>query len=240
MYSRILAIAFMLGMICGIIIQLPTIAADQSTQPVIYLTFDDGPSEYTDDILDILARYDIPATFFVTAEQPEYFDLIREAAKQGHTIGLHSASHDYATIYASLDAYLEDLENISAIVEEYTGKTSYYLRFPGGSSNTISEKYHPNIMPSLIAAVEDRGYCYYDWNGEIGDAKKYHNVASIIAYGKAQTAEKKDLMLLCHDGKSNEDTVKALPTLIEYYLAEGYTFQAVSEKTPTFHHHVLA
>lgn len=236
MYQRILVIAFMLGLICGIVIKLPTIALDEKTQPRIYLTFDDGPSIHTSQVLDILDRYQIKATFFVTAENPEYYDEMKEAYRRGHVIGLHSASHDYAKIYANEEAYLQDLQEISQVVEEITGQKTYYLRFPGGSSNTISEKYHPGIMKQLISLIGDLGYSYFDWNGEIGDAKKYHTVSSIIKTGKEQGDGKNDLMLLCHDGKSNEDTVLALPTLIEYYLNQGYTFATISEETPGFHH----
>lgn len=235
MYQRIMVIALMLGMICGIIFNFPTTAKETHT---IYLTFDDGPSEHTSEVLNILDEYDIKATFFVTANQPNYFNEITNAYNQGHVIGLHTASHNYADIYRSVDAYFEDLDAISDIVYEYTGNKSHYIRFPGGSTNTISEKYHTGIMKQLASQVLDHGYQYFDWNGEIGDAKKYHNVASIIEIGKKQADGKHDLMLLCHDGKGNQDTVEALPTLIEYYLDLGYEFKVIDDDTPTFHHHL--
>ncbi len=236
MYQRIMVIALMLGMICGIIFNFPANALDD--KPTIYLTFDDGPSVYTSQVLDILDRYDIKATFFVTADNPEYFDEITNAYQQGHVIGLHTASHSYATIYKSVDAYFTDLELISEVVEQRTGKKSTYIRFPGGSSNTISEKYHHGIMAKLVSEVDQRGYQYFDWNAEIGDAKKYHSVSSIIETGKKQGDGKHDMMLLCHDGNSNQDTVKALPTLLTYYLSLGYQFKTIDDSTPVFHHHI--
>lgn len=235
MKARILVISFMLGMIVGTVLGMN---ADAKPQPTIYLTFDDGPSELTPEILEILDKYQIKATFFVTAETPEAFEYMKIAHDKGHVIGLHTASHDYSAIYKSKSAYFQDLNAISEIVKNQIGVEPTFIRFPGGSSNTISNKYCPNIMKSLVKDVTKRGYQYFDWNAEIGDAKDRATLESIIETGKEQVAGKNSVLLLCHDGPTNHLTVKALPTLIEYYLSLGYQFEVVSEEAPGFHHRV--
>lgn len=206
--------------------------------PVLYLTFDDGPSQHTAEILDILDQYQIKATFFVTAANPGSYDEITEAYARGHTIGLHTATHHYEAIYSSVEAYFNDLEVISQIVTERTGQTTHFIRFPGGSSNTISEKYCAGIMHQLVTEAQTQGYLYFDWNGEIGDAIENCTLDSIIATGKAQVDGIHDVMLLCHDGVGNAATVKALPVLIEYYQSLGYQFACIDEHTPGFHHRI--
>ena len=242
MKKRILIIAFLLGMITGTVINIPhqtTEAVSSTEAPVIYLTFDDGPSYNTEEILKILDDYDIKATFFVTAANPGSYDQISEAYRKGHTIGLHTSTHNYDAIYASVDAYLNDLAVVSQLVEEKTGQVPKYIRFPGGSSNTVSERYCQGIMHQLVDKVESMGYRYFDWNAEIGDATEDNGLESIISKGKAQADGIHDLMLLCHDGTGNENTVKALPVLIEYYQSLGYQFAPVDDQTPGFHHRVF-
>ena len=114
------------------------------------MTFDDGPSENTIKVLDILKEYDVKATFFVTGHAPSYNDFIKEAFEQGHSIGLHTYSHDYKNIYSSTNAYFNDLDQINSMVESITGQKSDIIRFPGGSSNSISAKYSPGIMSKLV------------------------------------------------------------------------------------------
>lgn len=231
-----------MGIAVGIIVSFPKdesmAVSSPDDAPAIYLTFDDGPSVQTSKILDILAEYDIKATFFVTATNPGSYDEITLADKAGHVIGLHTATHNYAAIYSSPEAYFNDLSLVNQIVVEKTGKKSMYIRFPGGSSNTISEKYCQGIMHVLAKEVTNRGYYYFDWNGEIGDAKEHATVESLIENGKAQADGKHDVMLLLHDGGNNGDTVAALPTLIEYYQSLGYVFKTISPSAPGFHHKI--
>src|SRR5699024_5238173 len=104
-------------------------------EKAVYLTFDDGPSENTGRILDILKQYNIKATFFVTGNNQEHDDMIKRAFDEGHSIGLHTYTHDYASVYASEEAYFDDLKKISDLVESIIGQKSYLIRFPGGSSN---------------------------------------------------------------------------------------------------------
>ena len=136
-----------------------------------YLTFDDGPSQNTKAILDILDRYHIKATFFVTGESLEYVHYIKTAHDKGHTIGLHAYDHDYQKIYSSVSQYMKDLNQISELVYKQTGEYTHFMRFPGGSSNMVSKQYNSGIMKRLTHKVIDLGYQYYDWTSLNGDGR---------------------------------------------------------------------
>lgn len=205
---------------------------------VVYLTFDDGPSLYTSAILDILDEYQAKATFFVTGTHPDYEYLIKEAYQRGHAIGLHTYSHDYELIYRSTKDYFNDLTMIGEIVEDQIGFVPKMIRFPGGSSNQVSKTITPKIMSRLVKMVRDRGYQYYDWNCENGDAVLEKRAALYIEYAKTSIGTKDKIILLMHDGSGNEETVKALPQILAYLKKQGYTFEVLDETSPTFHHHV--
>ena len=143
-------------------------------EKVVYLTFDDGPSENTKKIMDILAKYDAKATFFVTGRNQDYNYLIKDAYNAGHTIALHTYSHEYSTVYASVDAYFDDLNKVGQMVKKEIGFVPHYIRFPGGSSNTVSRRYCQGIMSTLTKEVVEKGYQYYDWNGDSTDASGNH------------------------------------------------------------------
>ena len=137
---------------------------------IIYLTFDDGPGKYTQGLLDVLDKYNVKATFFVTNTHPDYQNMIAEEAKRGHTVAIHSASHKYNQIYTSEQAFFDDLEQMNSIIKAQTGNDASIIRFPGGSSNTVSKDYCPGIMTQLVNDVTARGLLYCDWNVSSGDA----------------------------------------------------------------------
>ena len=202
----------------------------------VYLTIDDGPSAMTPQVLDILDRYGCKATFFVVGHNDEYFPYIAEAFKRGHTIGLHSMTHDYAYIYSSVDAYYEDLENIGQVVKDQIGFVPCFIRFPGGSSNMVSASYTGGIMTTLTEGVQERGYQYYDWNLSVGDGSE-HTSDEIAEYGMADDGNE-NIMLLCHDSTTKQPTVDALPRIIEHYQSLGYTFEAIDRSSWVCHHGV--
>lgn len=202
----------------------------QSNEKIVYLTFDDGPSENTQKILDILDRYNVKATFFVTGENQKYNYLIQEAHKRGHTIGLHTYCHDYKTVYTSVDAYFDDLNKIGNMVKDLIGFVPRYIRFPGGSSNTISRKYSQGIMTILSKEVINRGYQYYDWNGDSTDASG-NNVPVSKLIANATSSKANNINILFHDTKAKSTTVEALPAIIENYLARGYRFEAINDNS---------
>lgn len=196
----------------------------------IYLTFDDGPGPYTKQLLDILKKYDVKATFFVIY-RPGYKALIKRAYDEGHTIGLHTASHVYRKVYASVDAYFNDLNKVSNFVKDTIGADAKLIRFPGGSSNTVSS-FNKGIMTTLTKEVEFRGYRYFDWNLSSGDTsttsqtKVENNVIKRLGNGKYY-------VVLQHDIKKY--SVLAVERIIEYGLANGYTFAPLSYDSPMVH-----
>ena len=206
-------------------------------EKVVYLTFDDGPSSVTSTILDILDRYNVNATFFVTAQFPEYVDMIAEEYNRGNSVGMHTYSHLYS-IYTSLDTYFDDLNQISAVVEEQIGYVPFLVRLPGGSSNTVSRSYATGIMTSVCNTLLAYGYQYWDWNAETGDGG---TVTADEAYSKA-TAPIADgmtsVVILAHDMPAKQTTIDALPSIIEAYLANGYEFRVIDRDAYVSHHSI--
>ncbi len=206
---------------------------------VIYLTFDDGPGPYTNDILDILKKYDIKATFFVTGIGSD--SVIKREYLEGHTIGLHTYTHKW-DIYSSVDSYFNDLNEIQDRVYKITGEKSKYIRFPGGSSNTISKSYSIGIMSTLTKEVENRGYKYFDWNAEVGDADTCakssvtNKEACVLNNFKKSLYKNGTNVVLLHDIKSY--TKNALEDMIKYALSNNYKFKKIDDNTKTMHHHV--
>ena len=206
-------------------------------EKIVYLTLDDGPSYLTPQYLDVLDKYGVKATFFVTAQSPEYFYMIKEAYDRGHTIGLHSYSHDYATVYSSPDAFFADLDAIGQIVKDQIGYVPCFIRFPGGSANYISHDYTPGIMTYLTQEVQKRGYQYFDWNCSSGDGAEVDDPNQLVA--AATSSEWETTVLLSHDAGGKETTLEALPKIIEYYLENGYEFRPITREAYTSHQEVF-
>ena len=210
-------------------------SGEMPTDKICYLTFDDGPSDNTLKILEILAKYNnIKATFFVVGTAKlEYLPQIHNA---GHTVGLHSNTHVYDVIYASEINYLTDLQAISAAVEKRIGVKSAVVRFPGGGSNTRGAK---GIMSRLTQRLPELGYSYFDWNVDSKDASTASKNASAIARNVLQQAEnKKSICVLMHDTSAKGATVQALPTIIEGLISMGYRFEPLTAECYGFHHGV--
>lgn len=207
---------------------------------IAYLTFDDGPSQNTDRILDILWEYGVPATFFVTGQQGEEADArYRRIIREGHSIGIHTYSHKYSALYSSTDAFWQDFEQMQDHILHLTGVKTRLSRFPGGTSNTIAGRYCPGIMPVLLEEKQDRGLYNFDWNVETGDAmKKTFTKDEMVAFVREQCETEPVVMILAHDCKNDHTdvTVEALPEIIETLWEMGYTFLPVTEKTPQIQH----
>ncbi|MGN0571304.1 MAG: polysaccharide deacetylase family protein [Candidatus Fimenecus sp.] len=203
----------------------------------IYLTFDDGPSARTPEILQILADYGVKATFFVK-NGGKYNHYMKDIVEQGHTIALHTYSHSYSGIYASDEAYLSDLQQISDLVYNETGVRSNIMRFPGGSSNTVSKKYNQGIMTRMTQKVTEMGYLYYDWNLNSGDADKTNAPVSTIINNCRKVPKSNTVIVLMHDAGNKQTTVEALPEVIAYYQAAGCQFAAIDVNTPPIHQKV--
>lgn len=205
-----------------------------NTSGTIYLTFDDGPGSYTNQILDILKKYDIKATFFVTLAGSD--SVLKREADENHTVGLHTATHNYKQMYASVDEYFYDLNRVSQRVTNVTGIESKIIRFPGGTSNRVCKA----GMSNIVSAVDEKGYTYFDWNVSVEDA-------GVCAYKKTADARKtcvlnnfkkyirpnRENIVLMHDIKSY--TANALESMIEYAKANGYSFKKITKDTTPVH-----
>jgi len=203
---------------------------------VIYLTFDDGPSSNTVDVLRILREEGVKATFFVNHRDVGYNYLIKQAYAEGHTIGLHGYVHNYQYIYSSEAVFFDNLYKIQAEVESLTGYKSYLFRFPGGGSNTVS-RFNPGIMTRLSIQLKEQGFHYFDWNVSSGDASNLGS-AALVANVKRQLGSGKQYVVLMHDGAGHAATVGALRDIIRYGKSMGYTFSAIDMNTPESHHHI--
>lgn len=201
----------------------------------VYLTFDDGPSKYTEDILDILDTYDVKATFFVLGKEDEHsIEMLREIARRGHTIGMHSYSHKYADIYDSLEAFSADYYRIYSYILENTGIQSTCYRFPGGSSNTISDL----DMQIFADFLEEQEVVFYDWNISSEDAgRTLLDVDALVENATADILKHGTSIILMHDAASRPTTVEALPEIIEEILAmEDTEILPITEETTPIQH----
>lgn len=203
--------------------------SERNKAGTVYLTFDDGPQwGTTDKILDILKEEGVEATFFVTNKGPD--ELIKRMYDEGHTVALHTASHNYATVYASVDSYFNDLNSVKARVKRITGYDATIIRFPGGSSNTVSRKYSVGIMSTLTKEVVNRGYKYYDWNISSGDAAGGSPTPTQIKNNVVNSLRKDRInMVLMHDIKTY--TRDALRDIIRFGKDNGYTFEKITMDT---------
>ena len=201
----------------------------------IYLTFDDGPKQGTTNlILDILKEENVKATFFITGHGPD--NLIKREYDEGHTVAIHTFSHNYKTCYSSVEGFFNDIKKAEDRVKNITGYDPKIIRFAGGSSNTVSRKYSKGIMTTLSKEVINRGYQYYDWNVSSGDAGEtktasgvYNNVVKGLSKNKAN-------IILMHD--INTYTKDALRNIIRYGKQNGYTFDRITSSTTPYHHHI--
>lgn len=202
---------------------------------IIYLTFDDGPGQYTAELLDILKKYNVHATFFVTGAGSD--ELLKREYEEGHAIGLHTFSHNYSYIYTSSDAFWADLIRVQERVEAATGYKSFLMRFPGGSSNTVSRRYdgRSRIMTTLTREAGERGFTYFDWNITSGDAGETTSTDVIVENVTSQLKEGSSIVLQ-HDIKGF--SVAAVERIIQYGLENGYTFMKLDATSPTSHHPV--
>lgn len=197
----------------------------------IYLTFDDGPSENTIKILNILDKYQITATFFVVHTTYKNKDvLVRQINDLGHTLAIHSYTHNYGEIYTSNEAYLNDFQLCENWLKNITKSSSYLYRFPGGSSNTIASK---SLIQEIIVSIDKLGYKHVDWNVDALDSKYINDSQSIINkilsdihYNEAHNIY--NHIVLMHDDTKKVGILKALPTIIEYGISNGYRFKTLN------------
>ena len=201
----------------------------------VYLTFDDGPSIYTDDILEILDQYGVKATFFVVGKESESDkEALTMIVDGGHTLGMHSYSHKYAEIYQSVEDFADDFVKLQSYLYDVTGVESRFYRFPGGSSNTVS-----NIdMQEFADYLESQNVQFYDWNISSGDAGSVLLSAdALIRNSMVGIRENSTSIILFHDSADKRTTVEALPMIIEKILAmEDTVILPITEETVPIQH----
>ncbi len=213
------------------VVDVPQNRPENAGEKIIYLTFDDGPSQYTGQLLEILDKYNVKATFFVVDSGK--YDTMRQIVDQGHSIGIHSATHDYGEIYSSADAFFEDLYGMQDIIYRETGVLTTLMRFPGGSSNTVSS-FNPGIMTYLTDAVEEAGFHYFDWHISSEDAGGIRTESGVynMVVGSAKYYNKP--IILQHDTK--KFSIEAVDDIILWGLENGYVFMPLDENSPKAHH----
>jgi len=200
----------------------------------VYLTFDDGPSANTEQILDILDHYKIKATFFVTGkEDTASLQRYQEIVNRGHTIGMHSYSHKYAVVYHSLDTFAQDLDQIQTLIKKTTGVDCRLYRFPGGSSNQVSN----TDMHEFIRYLNERGITYFDWNVECGDATMMdYSVDELVENVMTDVVKHHTSVVLLHDAENKPNTVTALPLIIEQIEKLDAQILPIDENTTVIQH----
>ncbi|MGC5325919.1 exo-beta-N-acetylmuramidase NamZ domain-containing protein [Brevibacillus sp. SYSU BS000544] len=216
----------------------------QSSEKVAYLTFDDGPSKVTLKVLNILKQEKVPATFFIVGKSIKGNEgILKQTVAEGHSIGNHTFSHNYKAIYRDRESFMKDVEAGNQAIEKVIGYRPTMFRFPGGSNNTVSKKaqnpavYGKDkwIMYELVDAIKASGYQYFDWNVSSGDASGMNYTASeAIAQVKGSSKNKRELVILLHDAASKENTANALPEIISYLKAQGYTFKVLDHNSKPY------
>lgn len=201
---------------------------------VIYLTFDDGPGPYTDELLYVLDVYGVKATFFVT--DSGYDDVMKRIVEEGHSIGIHTVNHDYNEIYSSPQAYFADLYAMQDIIYENTGVRTTLLRFPGGSSNLVSRGLSRGLMTKLTKAVQDAGFQYFDWNVDSNDAGGAISKEVVAGNVIGGVMNERVSIVLQHD--IHDYSVNAVEDIILWGLGNGYTFLPLQADSPGCHHPV--
>ncbi len=206
-----------------------TYSATSSPDNTAYLTFDDGPSGNTDIILQTLQEENVKATFFVVGtDNADNLARMRRIVQEGHTIGMHSYSHSYKKIYASVEAFLKDMYQVFNLIKDTTGVTPTCFRFPGGSINSFNKAVYKDIKAEMIR----RGFVPYDWNVSSGDASttKY-TPEQLTGYVLNGIGSKSRIIVLMHDSSSKENTAQAVRQIIIGIREKGFIFAPLDYQT---------
>ncbi len=203
---------------------------NEDGEKIIYLTFDDGPSNLRGDFLDTLDEYGAKATFFISAQffdDAQIVESIKELVNRGHQVAPHTYSHVYNEIYSSVEAYLEDFKKINDLIKEATGEYSPIYRFPGGSNTGYNE----SIRKELFEEMNGRGFVYYDWDVSTGDSEGL-SVSEQIDRTLGMALYYEDCIVLMHDGPDKQGTIESLHTLIPEFQNNGYSFGLLDPTVP--------
>ena len=213
--------------------QKENMAGPEDTHKV-YLTFDDGPSSNTAQILDILKEHNVKATFFVIGkEDEESKELYKRIVKEGHTLAMHSYTHKYNELYESVQSFEDDFSRIQNYLYEVTGQECLFYRFPGGSSNHASN----TDMKKFISYLNEHQITYFDWNVSSGDAtSQAYTPAELVENVMADVVKYKTSVVLMHDSSTKSSTVKALEPMIEALEDMEAEILPIDENTTVVQH----
>lgn len=202
----------------------------------VYLTFDDGPSENTPELLSILKKHGVKATFFVTGkEDDEAKQWYEQIVADGHTLAMHSYSHKYSTIYESVDAFSADFTKLHDFLEDMTGVDCQFYRFPGGSSNQVSN----TDMNEFIDYLGEQGMTYYDWNVVCGDAtSQIYTADELVQNVMTDVVKYKYSVVLMHDAAEKDSTVEALETILQKLEEMDAQILPITADAPVIHHNL--
>ena len=199
----------------------------------IYLTFDDGPSKWTTQMIDLLKKYNVKATFFITNPEGRE-EVVKYIEKEGHKIGIHSYSHDYNEIYKNSNNFWNDIEKMNEIIKKITDKKTDIIRFPGGSKNVYAVGEDGQILKKLIEETKNKKYEYFDWNVSAGDGGGVNTDIDYITNNMINGIKNnKTSIVLCHD--TYENAVYAIENVIKWAFDNGYNFRVINKNEYVYH-----
>lgn len=213
--------------------EISDVEGQKESKGRVYLTFDDGPSIYTGQILDILKENNVKATFFVIGKDEEYYPYYKRIVEEGHSIGMHSYSHVYQDLYESVDNFADEINRLENLIYDVTGVHSKLFRFPGGSSNSVSQL----PIEEYIAYLNEHNINYYDWNSLNGDAVTSGlSPETLVDNIMNDVHRNEDSIVLMHDLQTTHTTVESLQLLIDTLRSQGYEILPIDENTPLIQH----
>lgn len=205
-----------------------SLPAFEATEQVIYLTFDDGPCAYTEQVLELLDEYNAKATFFVVADEGKYIHFLEEIIARGHSLGIHCNSHSYEKIYSSVESYIEDFLEAQKVMYEYTGTCATLSRFPGGS-RTAKSYLGVKGRDEICSILDDMGIRYFDWNVQPEDSR-YGSAEITFELFKQMVPKYPVPISLQHDTRNY--SVAALEDMLKWGIENGYEFRGLELSTP--------
>lgn len=211
-----------------------SVTSSTSTEKIAYLTFDDGPSKYTPQLLQALKQAGVKATFFVVGINcQEYPDAVKKIHADGNVVGVHSWTHKYSYIYANLDNFKQDYNQLQDYLTQQLGAAPTICRFPGGTNNTVSKKYTSvPIMQEAVNWVESLGTRPIDWDADAGDAETpIPTKDQIVQHIANEIGSKNNPVILMHDFGNRTSTIDAIPAVVQELKARGYSFGTLSAST---------
>lgn len=223
-----LTIAFNLALVCNCTAALNP--EEDSTKPkIIYLTFDDGPSPLTGKFLDVLDKYNVKGTFFLVGNQiTENAEVVKRIYDEGHSIGLHTYTHNYKAIYPNRNTFLKEMSQCQDEIYNLTGSRPNIIRFPGGSRKRLDE--------TFLNQLHSLNYKVFDWNAYTSDGIDYRLPPERL-YNEATrtTITCYPIILLMHCDYVNKNTLAALPWIIKYYQQQNFEFKAITNETQEYY-----